>query len=112
MSQTNDSQPSVPTIVFSINLTPAPTMVIGPLTNQRTVGVVSPDRFQSSPDQALIDEAARKNYISAWLPGLLGEENRKLKSGDTFTVKGAKAVYIKNMYTTGTNPLLTVVSES
>jgi len=112
MSQTNDSQPNNPVIVFSVNLTPVTETTIGPLTNSRTTGILSPDRFQSSPDQAFIDMATRDNYISTWLPGLLDGENRKLKAGDTFTVKGEKAYYIKQRYTTGTNPILSVVSES
>lgn len=68
-----------------------------------------PDRHQSDQDRAQ-DEANQHAVLrSTWLPGLLRGENHVLNSDDTFTVYGAKAVYLKNTYTTGANPLLSVV---
>lgn len=111
MAQENDSQPKHPVIVFRANLTAPATEQIGPNTNARTTGVFSPDTFQTSPDQGRTENSNRASLKSSWIPGLLDGENRVLKNGDTFTLSGEKAVYVKNTYTTGTNPLLTIVSE-
>lgn len=45
---------------------------------------------------------------STWFPDLL-LDNRELKHGGQFTVTGKIALYLKNTYTTGSNPLLSIV---
>lgn len=100
------SNPS-PTITFRVNLTLPMKEAFGP--NSDEYGVNHPDRFQPDQDQAVTDISNRKNYRSVWLPGLGGTSNRALKHGDTFTAYGMNAIYIKNTYTTGLNPILTVV---
>lgn len=48
---------------------------------------------------------------STWIPDFL-INNRALKHGDTFTESGAKALYLKNTYTTGAFKCLDYVSGS
>ena len=95
------SDPVHPVITFQVNLTPALTEELGPKTNLLNPHVLAPDRHQNDQDRAIADIANRENNLSTWLPGLLVGENRALKHGDQFTVKGLKSLYIKNTYTNG-----------
>jgi hypothetical protein len=82
----------MPTITFSVNLETV---------NQRAA---------SQPYKAT--EAANfKLTRSTWLPDLL-RDNRKLKHGDTVTVSGLQALYLKNNFTSGDFKCLDIVSES
>lgn len=102
MAQINDSQPAHPVITFRVNLE----------TVDRQ-GHLVPNRIEASGNETVAEADQMKNNRTIYLPGLLvGENKHKLKHGDEFTLKGQKAVYFKNLYTTGTNPVLTIVSES
>lgn len=76
-------------------------------------GHLVPNRTQAATGETVAEADQMKNTRSIYLPGLLvGENKHRLKHGDQFTVKGLKAKYLKDLYTTGTNPVLKVVSES
>ena len=81
------------TIVFSVNL-------------------ATPLRDSHAPPSNLRAEGNNfENTRSSWMPNDL-KNNRQLEHGDTFTVSGARAQYLKDTYTTGDYPLLTIVSET
>lgn len=88
MAQINDSQPSYPVITFRVNL-------------DLSVKQNEPYRINLEGNEISTEASNIKNTRSIFLPGLLGAENRALKHGDTFTVKGLKAQYLKNTYVTG-----------
>ena len=102
MAQINDSQPTHPVIVFRVNLE----------TVDRQ-GHLVPNRTSTAGNESTSEADNLKNTRSTFIPGLLGAENVKLKHNDTFTVKGMKALYLKNLYVTGaSSDLLQIVSES
>lgn len=103
------SNPKHPAITFKVNLDTATSELIGPNTNSSRTGVLHPDMFDDSPDRGNINKAVHKNYATTFIPGFLCGENVIKNDDDTFTVYGMKAVYIKNTYTTGVNPILSVV---
>lgn len=105
------SEPSSPVIVFEVDLSLDDNIVVGPLTNERTTGILHADRFQSNADTAISAIDGRKNFRSTWIPGLANGNVAK-KHGDRFTAYGQKAVYLKNTYTTGANPILKIISQS
>lgn len=88
MAQVNDSQPSHPVITFRVNL---------------DLAVKQNEAYRTtlSGNETATEASNIKNTRSIFLPGLLGAENRALKHGDTFTVKGLKAQYLKTTYVTG-----------
>lgn len=94
----------VPTITFTVNLTPLINEDFGPITNHTSVGM-------SSPDATNLPTAASRR--SGFLPSLqLG--NRIVHDGDTIVEYGQKAMYLRNTYGIGYAPAdrayLTVVS--
>lgn len=106
MAQVNDSQVSHPTIVFRVNLE----------TVDRQ-GHLVPNRTTTSGNETTSEADQQKNNRSIYIPGLTGAENiQRLKHNDTFTVKGAKAVYLKKLHVTSptalASDLLQIVSES
>lgn len=84
----------VPTITFTVDLTPLMNEDFGPRGNHKSVGV-------SSPDSANLPTAsARRN---GFLPGMqLG--NKSVKHGDIFVEYGQKAIYLRNTYGKGYAP--------
>ncbi len=105
------SNPTHPVITFTVNLDNNSTEQIGPNTNARNTGVLHPDMHDTSADRGKTNKAEHKNQFTTFIPGFLCGENVVKNDDGTFTVYGQKATYIKNTYTTGTNPLLTVTSE-
>lgn len=104
MAQTTDSQVSHPTIVFRVNLET--------LNRQ---GHLVPNRTEVDGNETVSEADQQKYNRSTFIPGLTGAENFSYKHGDTFTVKGMKAVYLKNLYVSSpaaTSDLLQIVSES
>lgn len=103
MAQVNDSQPTHPVIVFQVNLET--------LNRQ---GHLVPNRTGTAGNETVAEADYQKDHRSIYIPGLLGGENHhRYKHGDQFTVKGMKAVYLKNLYVTGAvDDLLQIVSES
>ncbi len=92
------SNPSHPVYTFRVNLET--------LNRQ---GHLIPDMYQSDPAQGKLEGDNQKFTRSTWIPGMLNGENRALKHGDEFTAYGNKAIYLKNTYTLGDDPLLTIV---
>jgi len=102
----------VPEITFRVNLELNSTELIGPKTNTsiESTGILHPDRHVNDQDEAVESIATRKDLRSTWIPGLSAANNREMKDGDTFTEYGQSAIYLKNRYTTGDNPLLEIVT--
>lgn len=106
-AQTNDSQVSHPVIVFRVNL---PTV--------DGIDSVVPNRMTVAGNEETTEAVNQMSSRTIYLPGLTGNvegigPSGFLKHGDTFTVKGAKATYLKNTYVLGSiNDVLVVVSES
>lgn len=86
-----------PTITFRVKLTPD------------LIGLSHPARNQNNQDQAIIDQNTFTASISTWIPDL-ARANYVKHDGDTFSVSGQNATYIKNTYATGANAILEVVS--
>jgi hypothetical protein len=127
-NQINDSQVVSPVITFQVNL--------------ETVGrqsFLQPNRTYLAGNETVSEADEQKLTRNIWLPGLLHENyegvggvhvganlnsggqfggnaspnNGYLQHGDTFTVKGQKALYLKKLYCTGSpNDVLIVVSQS
>lgn len=85
-----DSLPKHPIITFQINLQ-----------TLNRMGFLHPYNTQLIGNQTVTEASDQINRRSTWLPGLLGGENVVLKNGNQFTVKGLKALYLKNLYVTG-----------
>lgn len=93
--QINDSQSSWPVITFRVNL---PTLAPNAALPNRTALAGNEETSEA------------ENQVSArtiFLPGLTGNvegigPQGFLHHGDTFTVKGQKATYLKNTYVLGT----------
>jgi len=106
-AQENDSQVSHPVIVFQVNL-------------ETLDGLNSslPNRFVTSGNETSSEAANVNSTRTIYLPGLIGNvegigPSGFLKHGDTFTVKGQKATYLKNTYVLGSpNDVLQIVSET
>lgn len=109
-----DSQVSHPTIVFQVNLETV---------NRQ--GHLVPNRTETSGNETVAEADNMRNNRNIFIPGLLAAENVMgigglnqngyLRHGDQFTVKGMKAVYLKNLHVSSpaaTSDLLIVISES
>jgi len=92
-----------PVLTFQVNLELNGNEAIGPNTNLVNPHILHPMRHQDDQDNAIAEISNVKNTRSLWLPGLLDAENRGagLSHGDQFTVRGLKAIYIKDTYTNG-----------
>jgi len=103
-----------PTITFQVDLTLLSNENIGPITNQVSTGVLSPDRYQESPDNAVVENSNRVNTVSGYFPSYTVSPDFSVKHGDTIVEYGQKAIYLRNMYGIGYAPaeraILTVVS--
>lgn len=73
---------------LSPNMQVVLTEVFGPKTNEKTIGVLSPDQFQSSPDAGRAATAARAQTRSTWFPGMLGGEN--IAHGNRYDMDGVQ----------------------
>lgn len=103
------SNPTHPVITFSVNLDLNQSEPFGPKTNLSTVAILHPDMHDTSADRGRTNKGYHKDQITTFIPGILCGENVVKNDDGTFTAYGQKATYIKNTYTTGTNPLLSVV---
>jgi hypothetical protein len=104
MAQTTDSQPTHPVIVFQVNLE-----------TQNRYGHLVPNSTTLTGNQTVSEADQLRNTRSTYIPGLTGAENLLYKHGDTFTVKGQKATYLKKTHVSSPaspNDLLSIVSES
>lgn len=80
----------MPTILFRVNL--------------ETV-----DNLSSSLPYTQAESANFKSTRSTWFPDRL-IDNRKLKNGDTFTLSGLNAIYLRDNYSIGRFKFLDIVS--
>lgn len=87
-----------------------PTITFRVKVNADLVHYLHPDRHQTDQDLAITQSAQHDVQRLTWLPGFLNCENIRFKNGDTFTVNGQKAIYLKDNYTTGDNAFLEVVT--
>ena len=70
---------------------------------------LDPTTQMGLPPASLTEAGNFKNNISSWLPNCI-EANYQLKHNDEFTVTSPIMIkYLVDNYTTGSNPLLTVV---
>lgn len=106
------SQPKHPIIVFALNLARNSNESVGPNTNFNTTGILHPVRHTEDQDAVPAALTQFNTLRSSFVPGFLAGENVVKNDDGTFTAYGQKAIYLKNLHTTGENPLLTVVSES
>ena len=116
-----NSNQTHPIITFQVAVQNRFTEAFGPKTNSQNVAILHPDRYgntgylQQIPQQLRI--LLQDYFRTTWLPGLGAgeniEKNMLMSTADiTFTLTGQKATYVKNMYATGDNAVLTVVSET
>jgi hypothetical protein len=101
-----------PTINFQVNLEIPKTEAMGPVTNSHTSTLLHPDLHDSDPDRGRTNRANRTTYktVSPWLQtgsgsqlmGILGDKT--LKHGDTFTLYGKQALYVRDNYAVGYAP--------
>jgi hypothetical protein len=92
-----------PSFTFLVNLELLSTEQIGPSTNAINPAMLHPTRHQDDQDNAVVEKSNFRTTRSTWNPGILGL-NRVLKHGDTFTVTGQKAIYLRDMYAVGFAP--------
>ncbi len=106
------SNPTHPVITFTVNLDNAATEQMGPNTNAIHTAVLHPDMHDTSADRGTANKVQHKTQFTTLMPGFLCGENIVKNDDGTFTAYGQKATYLKNTYTTGRNPLLTVTTEA
>lgn len=106
------SNPKSPIITFSININAPMQEAIGPVTNTIDTAVLHPDRHVNDQDVGQAQQAQHNNLRSAYIPGFLTGENIVRNNNGTITAYGLKAKYLLDTYTTGSNPILKVVSNS
>ncbi len=106
------AEPTHPIITFTVNLDNRRTEDVGPNTNLNNTRVLHPDMYDNDEDRGLINSLNHRTQFSSWMPGLTAGENRKLADDASFTVNGQRASYLKDVYASGSNPLLTVTNET
>lgn len=90
-----------PTITFQVNLGVPKTETLGANTNSSELDQLHPDRHRTSQADALTFQANRASEKITWLSGLLAGSNVNLKDGDTFTLSGGKAEYVRKLFVAG-----------
>jgi len=102
-------------ITFQVDLSLPTSEAVGPLTNVTHQGTLHPDKCVNPEHQVLAATllANRPSTRSMWLttaagipPTYLAENigHRGLQHGDTFTLTGSQAIYVRNMYAVGYAP--------
>lgn len=104
------SNPLTPIITFSVNLDRAGSENVGPVTNPNNTAVLHPDRHDNDQDRGYSNEVQHDANKSTFIPGFLTGENVVKNDDGTITAYGMKAKYLQDTYTTGDNPILSVVS--
>jgi len=93
-----------PSITFTVDLSLFATEQIGPNTNAVNPNILHPSRYQNDQDNALVEKNNFRSTRSTWLSGVLGADNRQLEHGDSFTLTGQKAIYLRDTYGIGFAP--------
>jgi hypothetical protein len=104
-----------PAITFAVDLTLAGQETDGPNGSTRATAVLHPDRHRGSQDAAVASMASRGGSRSVYIPSRTAAANVYRKHGDTFTLYGEDALYIRDTYAIGfatdtNNAVLRVVS--
>ena len=87
-----------PTITFQVNLGVPKTEALGANTNQSDLDMLHPDRHVGDQDGVPASIANRASEKITWLSGLLAGSNLNLRDGDTFTLSGGKAEYVRKLF--------------
>jgi len=106
------SNPKSPIITFSVNIAAPMQESIGPVTNSKNTAVLHPDRHVDDQDVGYQQQVQHDTLRSTYIPGFLNGENIVKNNDGTITAYGMKAKYLMDTYTTGANPILSVVSIS
>ena len=101
-----------PIITFQVNLDRPRNEQIGPNTNSKDTNLLHPDLHDNSPDRGRINSVNHDTQKISWMPGFLAGENIFLNDNGSITAFGRKATYLKDTYTTGPDPLLTILSNT
>jgi hypothetical protein len=99
-----------PIYTFKVNLDLQRSESIGPNTNQRDVNLLHPDQHQTSPDLGRSQNTVRRLQNISWLPGMLAAGNVYINDDGTITAYGQAGQYLRENFTTGTYPLLTLTN--
>ena len=87
-------------MAYTVTLQLPTTEVFGPKTNQKTIGILNPDAFQTN-GAAL--RAVRPRDMFAWLPNLL-RNNVYQRNGGTFVDSDAlSSAYLTSEYPAGSS---------
>lgn len=106
-----DSNIKHPYYTFTVNLGIGITEAVGPNTNQKNGTVLHPDQCQTSPDLGRSQRTARFIQNLSWFPAINQSGNLEINNNGTITVYGMQGKYLKDNFTTGSNPLLTLTSQ-
>jgi hypothetical protein len=99
-----------PIITFRVNLERNREESVGPNTNSRNVHILHPDMHDNSADRGTINATQHDENKSTYLPGFLAGDNIVQINNNTIVAYGQRAMYLRNTYTTGSNPILEVLS--
>lgn len=99
-----------PVYTFQVNINLNSNEAIGPVTNQSFVSVLHPDLYQSSPDLGRAQKVVRHLQNTTWFATEHAAGNIEIKDNGTIVVYGSHGTYLKNTFTVGNNPLLTLIS--
>lgn len=105
-----DSAIKHPIYVFSISLNRPTSEAIGPITNQKSVNLLHPDMYTSSPSTGRTQMAQHQTGNSSWIPGFLRGPNVIINGNGTITAYGSHAVYLKKTFADVANPMLTLIN--
>ena len=112
MSTPDFSKPA-PQIVFQVNLARLSQEKMGPITNQTSVTVLTPDMYCNAESNdpasggiaaARAATATRDAQKISWLPGDLAAENINHANGYQFVAYGQRALYLQKTYADTTKP--------
>ena len=88
-----------PAITFRVDLSLLKQETFGPVTNQRSEGILHPDSGTTQNTDAY--KAYRPAQRVTWLGGVGAASNVEFKHGQEFTAYGPQALYLKKMYGIG-----------
>jgi hypothetical protein len=99
-----------PIYYFQVNLDLNESEVFGPVTNQSTVRILHPDQHQTSPDLGRTQRVVRKLQNLSWFATMSAAGNLEVRDDGTLIAYGQNGTYLKNNFTSGSAPLLTVLN--